>query len=632
VLIAGSTWAYFKAQRIIELVRLLRQDVRSAQQMELSPALMKNTEIIEQSLGNIDQHLHAFDAEVRPYLWITRSLGWLPVYGGDLENSETLLNMALALNQGVQNTYEGVAPFMNLLNSPEPSQVEDFVSQVKASQPAFLSALQSLQEAQTLRAEISTDRLSPEIRELVEEKVDPAMSQLAQALQTATALPGLLGAGSDGPKTYMVILQNEDEIRATGGFLTAVGSVVLRDGKIINMVFESSDEVDDISKPYPPPPWQLTEYMDAEIFLLRDANWFPDFPTTAAWIEYLYAYTRAYSVNGVVAIDQYAIVEILKTTGPIQVEGYDQPIAAENIIQVMRDSKIPPQDETDPNWNRKDFIGQLAEPMLKKIMSGQGFSWSDMLKTSSKLLDEKHILLQFDEPGIAAILAIQGWDGQVVPFPGDYLMVVDSNIGFTKTNAIIEQKINLEIDLRNIDRPRKHIQIEYNNPIRSNRDCNNRSQTEDWYYPIIRCYGDYLRIYVPEGSLLTASTPHAVPAEWTVRGKFIPARVDTLTDDLNGFSVFGTYFFVPSGEKLSTSFTLDTPGHVIAQQENNQYRYLLKIQKQPGTVGIPLSMRLVLPEGAKLESAPDVLNIQNEILSGQFSLYKDIIIEILFSY
>jgi hypothetical protein len=629
VVLAG--WAYLKTQRMLTLARLLRQEMQAVQQLDFSIETLEQTETIEESLKNFDTHLHELDAETRPFLWITPSLGWLPVYGGDVENSEALLDMALALNDSVQQTYSGVFPFAELLAENEQARVDDFIAQIKASQPAFEAAAQSLQIAKEKRSAIKTHRLSPEVRELLVEKIDPALARLEQGLAVAGALPGLIGAGTDGLKTYMVILQNEDELRATGGFLTAAGSVVLRDGKIVNMVFESSDQVDDISKPYPPPPWQLYEYMNASIYLLRDANWSPDFPTTVAWVEYLYAYTRAHSVDGVIALDQHALVEILKAIGPVQVEGYEEPITAKNIIQVMRESKIRPEDEDDPDWHRKDFIGSLAEPMLRKIMAGDGFSWQTMLKATTVLLDEKHILLQLDEPRISNVLVEQGWNGRVAPFDGDYLMMVDSNIGFSKTNAIIEQKIELEIDLRNPDSPRKHISSEYNNPVESELGCGDkRVKTEDSHYPIVRCYGNYLRIYAPKGSLLTAASPHAVPAEWTLLGQFVPARVDTLTDDLDDFSVFGTYFIVPSGQILTTSFSLDTPASVLVAQKDGTYRYTLKLQKQPGTIGIPISFRLVLPDGANIIRSTEVLASNSNVLTGQFRLRKDMVIEVVF--
>lgn len=629
-LLLGAGWAYLKAQRLLEIARALRQELQTVQQLETSLDTLDDLAVVESSLQTIDVQLNKLDEEVRPYLWITQSLGWIPTYGGDIENGEALLDMALALNDSLQNTYQGLKPFAKLLNNREALQLDQLIEQVKKSQPFLQEASLSLQNAKRYRAEIQTANLSPEIREMLK-KIEPALIQLEKGLVTARALPGLLGAESDGPKTYMLILQNEDELRATGGFLTAVGSVVVQDGKIINMSFENSYAFDDPEKPYPPPPWQLTEYMDASIYLLRDANWSPDFPTTAAWVEYLYAYTRANTVDGIVAIDQYAITQILDTVGPVNVAGYAEPISSSNIIATMRASKVPPEGETDPEWDRKDFIGELAPPILEKIMSGQGFSWQGMIKSVTGLLNEKHIILQFDDPDITNLLVEQGWNGQVVPFDGDYLMVVDSNIGFSKSNAVIEQTIQLDIDLSDPQAPRKLIEITYRNPVGSGKACNDPVEPAERYYPITRCYGNYLRIYTPAGSLLQAASPHPVPAEWTVDGRFVPARVDTLTDDLDGFSIFGTYFFVPLGETLSTSFDLESPVSILLKQDDENYLYRLKIQKQPGTVDIPIFFKLTLPTGATVLQAPEKLRVDGQTITGELSLREDILLEVMFS-
>jgi hypothetical protein len=247
------------------------------------------------------------------------------------------------------------------------------------------------------------------------------------------------------------------------------------------------------------------------------------------------------------------------------------------------------------------------------------------------LLDEKHILLQFDDENLASLLTLQDWDGRVTPFEGDYLMVIDSNIGFSKNNAIVKQSIDLEIDLRVLAEPRKKVEITYTNPTQTADECGKPAPLSEKYYPITRCYGNYLRIYTPQGSILTAATPHEVPAEWTTLRTFVPARVDTLTDDVEGFAVFGTYFVVPMQQTLSTSFYLQAPPEVILTQREGEISYRLKIQKQPGTIALPVSFRMHLPEGAEVLQMPAYLSNQNGILQGQFTLREDMLIEIVFS-
>ena len=142
-----------------------------------------------------------------------------------------------------------------------------------------------------------------------------------EVLKMARITPRLLGAVENGPQTYLILIQNEDELRPTGGFLTAVGRLIVEDGRLTDLSFEGVSKLDDFNKPYPSAPWQLDEYMRSEILLLRDANWFTNFPTTVEWAEFLYAYARPGEIDGVIAVDQHVVVQILREIGAYQGRG-----------------------------------------------------------------------------------------------------------------------------------------------------------------------------------------------------------------------------------------------------------------------------------------------------------------------
>jgi hypothetical protein len=82
-------------------------------------------------------------------------------------------------------------------------------------------------------------------------------------------------------RTYLILAQNSDELRATGGFISAAGVVRLENGRITDMKLTDSYAVDDLDQPHPLAPGPLAEQMGAQILLLRDSNWSPDFPASA---------------------------------------------------------------------------------------------------------------------------------------------------------------------------------------------------------------------------------------------------------------------------------------------------------------------------------------------------------------
>ncbi len=98
--------------------------------------------------------------------------------------------------------------------------------------------------------------------------------------------------GQAGPRTYLILLENSDELRPTGGFISAVGHVQVSQGQLISMTAEDSYAIDDFTKVYPDPPQPLLDYMGSEQWVFRDANWSPDFPTTALEAIQLYQVSR----------------------------------------------------------------------------------------------------------------------------------------------------------------------------------------------------------------------------------------------------------------------------------------------------------------------------------------------------
>jgi hypothetical protein len=419
------------------------------------------------------------------------------------------------------------------------------------------------------------------------------------------ALPKLVGVSASGPQTYLVFFQNEDELRATGGFLTDVGTIVVKDGSVLSSNFEDSYALDDLTKPYPPAPWQLEKYMEANMLLLRDSNWSPDFPTSAALAEYLYAYTRFHTSDGIIAIDQHAVQMLLTVLGPINLEGISYPISSENIIAFMRQAKFESGNQPYDPTHRKDFIAPLGEAILARITSGQTIPLQSLANVLVDALNQKHLLLQFDDPTITTLLSDQGWDGAVRPGTGDFLMVVDSNIGFTKTNAVIGSKFSYDVDLTKLTNPTTRLRIVQTNGASGNVACNHLTggilSYQGW---INLCYWDYLRVYGPAGTQLLDATPHAVPGEAMLDGVGVPARVDTLDEGIPGVQSYGTLLLIPIGANLETDFQFALPSKVVQVSADNKTQvYTLHVQKQPGTLAIPISICVRLPAGGALVKA-----------------------------
>ena len=187
-------------------------------------------------------------------------------------------------------------------------------------------------------------------------------------------------------------------------------------------------------------------------------------------------------------------------------------------------------------------------------------------------------------------------------------MVVDTNVGYNKTNAVVSSQLFYDVDLTDPARPASNLSVIHHNSAEGSTDqCDqrpigiDRSVLEYWY-PIDRCYYNYLRVYVPSGSQLKSATPHAVSrAQMIMLDEDVPPRVDLLDDNLQGLQGFGTLLVVPTGQSLQTDFQFSLPTGILESDpiSHNQI-YQLKIQKQPGTDGVPITIRVHLPQGSQI--------------------------------
>ncbi len=632
VILAGMLWGTFKAYRVYGILQQILGSVRVIQQFQPNLNDPEQISRLSQTVGDLKSNLNALNSEVRPYVGLAKSFYWIPNYGGDLVNAEPLLDFAISLTDSAESALAGVAPLASSI-SAEKVQSTRVISEIVQAQPYFRQALDSLEKAHSVRQQIDTSLLSPQIKNLLESKFDSNYEAARQVLLASLAFPDLAGAGARGQQTYLVLLQNEDELRPTGGFLTAVGTIVLKDGQVLQKNFEDSYAVDDLTEIYPPAPWQLSQYMESEILLLRDLNWYVNFPKVAIWAEYLYAYTRAPSVDGTIAIDQYALVQVLKVLGPITVPDVPEPVSADNVIQYMRKSKAPPPGVDRKEWDRKAFIQRLANPVFEKILQGDGFSWKKLTETLVRLLNEKHILLNSKNQSAQQLLERQGWGGEVVPGDGDYLMLIDTNVGFNKANAVVDRSFSYSVDLSDLKTPMADLKISYKNKAKSyscDRVNANTVEKTETYYSIDRCYFNYLRIYSVAGTRLIGSQVEQIPANWTMRNEAIPPRVDILDEGINGIQGFGTFSVVPTGESLDLAFRFQLPVGVLSQDQYGNWVYSLKIEKQPGTLADPFVLRVVLPGNVQVIDLPDNATQTGNVLEFRSILSQDKFIRIVF--
>jgi hypothetical protein len=105
--------------------------------------------------------------------------------------------------------------------------------------------------------------------------------------------------------------------------------------------------------------------------------------------------------------------------------------------------------------------------------------------------------------------------------------------------------------------------------------------------------------------------------------------VDVLDEEIDGLQSFGTLMVVPGGESLVTNLFFRLPSHIIGV-DGRAATYHLKAKKQPGTLAVPLTIRIHLPNGVTLKSAyPEGVIEKNHLLL-ETDLRTDLDVEVSF--
>jgi hypothetical protein len=640
-----SVCGYGKYVRAMGHVGSLREhlhNLESKGQTEILAAVQAGElEALRSELVQMGDDLRALEAELGPAVALAPYLGWLPGVGGDVAAAPDLLEMGIGVSNAGDLVLDGLAPLSALFagsgSGASDLAVGEALAQVLVEgQPRFEAASVELEEVKARRQRIDAERLSPRVGQLVL-RLDKYLDLLDTGVQGLLVAPYLLGA--DSTRTYLLLAQNENELRATGGFISSVALVRVTDGKIEDLDFRDSYAVDDLAKPHPSPPDALETYMLSQLWLLRDANWYPDFPTTAQVAREVYELDQGVSVDGVVAADMVAMASLVGALGPIQLEGYDQEVSGANVIDLMREYWASPSGEgqTGDWWShRKDFMGNLLGAMMTRLLTDTGsLDLAGLLSVVQGGLEEKHVLICVNGPVVSQILADNGWDGAVQTGVGDFLMVVDTNMGFNKVNPNVATAVEYVVSLDEDGDSSARLSVTYHNTSGSSADqCMQESVYPPTYEEMMEgCYWDYLRVYVPQEAQFVQGPDLTLP-EGSLRaresggaGTALPTEVGRVEA---GRNVFASFFVVGPGERREMIYQYELAQSML-EARGSTTAYTLLVQKQPGTLAVPLRVEVELPPGAVVVStSPEAASSTDAGVTFETDLRTDREFEVVF--
>jgi hypothetical protein len=429
-----------------------------------------------------------------------------------------------------------------------------------------LAGFDSLSASNGQYLALTVDSLKPVVAELRDVR-----DRLASAGELAKLLPAI--SGYPEPKNYLILLQNNTELRPTGGFIGTLGTVTIAGAQARDLRAMDVYSLDSApNAKLLPPPAPLAKYLSVNKWYLRDANWSPDFPVAAKQVMSAYAADGGTETfDGVVAIDPTLAADLLKIVGNITVGGSTfSPANITDEIEFQVEKGF--SNKGLPVAQRKDILIALVGKVFERVMTLPSDRWQDVVTALVTALDGKHMLIASFDPAVAAFARERNWDGLVRQDPGDYLMAVDANLASLKTDSVISRSVNYSLHPSGSDLIAT-VNLKY-----SNRGSFSWKTTR---------YRTYTRVYVPAGSRLVSVTGNMLNDK-VLDPKHSPGTVDTI-DEL-GRRSFGTFISIEPGETRELVFTYKLPPSIVASVTSGTYRLL--VQKQPGISAVPLTLSL----------------------------------------
>lgn len=410
---------------------------------------------------------------------------------------------------------------------------------------------------------------------------DTVATLFVEAKPFMKQLPSMLG--TDNEKTYLVLFQNDKELRPTGGFLTAYAIFKIKNGKISAQRSEDIYSLDASIPFHPKAPREILAYHKGVSQLnIRDSNLSPDFVTSMDMFDELYQKSsQKVSYDGIIAVDTTVLVHTLEILGDTEAGGItfsakiDKRCDCPQVIYELANQIDRPVNYIKEN--RKGLLGQLLYAIMQKALAfSPSQYWGKLSQTFIQDAQEKHILVYMKDPEEQKAIEAINWGGRIKKYDGDYLHINDTNFAGAKSNLFVSHTVTSDTIFESNGVVKRKITIDYKNPYKHS-DCN----LERGGLCLNATLRNWLRIYVPEGSKLTS---------------FKGSETKVNTYDELGKTVFEGFMQVAPLGKATVVVEYELPKDLV-----DKSNYKLLIQKQPGTKGHEY---IIMINGAKKEELP----------------------------
>ena len=489
----------------------------------------------------------------------------------------------------------------------------------------------NINRADRLLADIDSSVIPPDKQELFldfKAKIPDFQKYIGEAIDYSDFLLRLVG--SDGAKTYLVLLQNNSELRPTGGFPGSYALITFENGALKKIFVDDIYRADAGLKKniVPPIPLQhITPNWGA-----RDAGWFADFPFSARKTIELYQLGLpaqaggGSKVDGVLTITPDVIARIFEVIGPIEMPEYGLTLDANNFLAEIQNEVEYEADRSAP----KQILSDLQPRFFERLANQDKDGWLKIFKIISDAGEQKHILAYFEDRELEEASVKNGLGGEMKQTVDDYLQVAFANVKGSKTDFVTENSMNLESEVNSDG--------EIGHTLKISRVHNGGDSQYGFYN---RDNSAYIKVYVPAGSTLEGiqgqsitdyrslighedfgfkRDPDLEQIESSIKRPF--AGVDVFEE--SGKTVFGFWLVTKPKQMKSIVLKYRTQVSII------DGKYNLLWQKQSGTGRDQVGFSFKVPGGKRVLNQNVELQTIGDSLVLDSDLAEDRSIDILF--
>lgn len=411
------------------------------------------------------------------------------------------------------------------------------------------------------------------------EKLPDIRNRLELGVAMIDLLPSTIN--SNISKKYLFILQDNAELRPTGGFISAFAVLTFQNGQLSDYAVTDIYSADNQLSGKVEPPAPLKAHLESNWYA-RDSNWSPDFPESARQVQWFLDKEINQSFDGVISIDLFAFQSLLAATGPIPGPRAGETVGADNLFEAV--NQRTQIDFSSPSDTGQDFLTKLFSSLLTKLATAD-VPLVKLTKAVDDSLRQHSLQIALNDTGLQSFIETQNWSGSLrnplcpVQFinttcTSETFALIEANLGINKANFYLNRRIEHQVNISEKGSITHQIDVSYQNTSTENQWPGGKYKT-------------YTRLYVPLNSKIL---------EVKAGDEILVTDQQTSVSNSNLLEV-GFYHEIPSSSSQVLTIKLESPSLIPVLLPQSSFN--INWEKQSGSGPTPLTLTINHPIALK---------------------------------